>query len=506
MPGSKEKFEQNFPADFICEAIDQTRGWFYTLMAVGTLVFEQSPYRNVLCLGHILAADGRKMSKHLGNILLPIPLMDAHGADALRWFMAADGSPWSARRVGDEALQETVRKVLLTYWNTVSFHALYARANDWTPGEVVPPAINTRHILDRWLVSATNVLVREVTDALENFDTQRTGQLLAAFIDDLSNWYVRRSRRRFWAGDPSALWTLHETLEVLTRLMAPMVPFITERVWQDLIVTTDPSAPESVHLASWPTVEESVVDEQLDEAMAVVRRIVELGRGARAEARVKTRQPLARALISSAALAKLDDDLQAEIRSELNVVALESFSSAGDLVDHSAKANFRSLGKRFAKATPKVAAAIAAADAAQLATDLACGPVSLPVAEVEGGQAVIIAEDVIISERPREGWSVLNEQGETVALDLEITPQLARAGLARDVIRFIQDTRKQAGLDVSDRIELAWDASGELAEAVEEHLGQITDEVLAVSATRAERGADWAVEPDLDLAVQVVKV
>ena len=506
VPGSKEKFEQNFPADFICEAIDQTRGWFYTLMAVGTLVFEQSPYRNVLCLGHILAADGRKMSKHLGNILLPIPLMDAHGADALRWFMAADGSPWSARRVGDEALQETVRKVLLTYWNTVSFHALYARANDWTPGEVVPPAINTRHILDRWLVSATNVLVREVTDALENFDTQRTGQLLAAFIDDLSNWYVRRSRRRFWAGDPSALWTLHETLEVLTRLMAPMVPFITERVWQDLIVTTDPSAPESVHLASWPTVEESVVDEQLDEAMAVVRRIVELGRGARAEARVKTRQPLARALISSAALAKLDDDLQAEIRSELNVVALESFSSAGDLVDHSAKANFRSLGKRFAKATPKVAAAIAAADAAQLATDLACGPVSLPVAEVEGGQAVIIAEDVIISERPREGWSVLNEQGETVALDLEITPQLARAGLARDVIRFIQDTRKQAGLDVSDRIELAWDASGELAEAVEEHLGQITDEVLAVSATRAERGADWAVEPDLDLAVQVVKV
>jgi len=363
-----------------------------------------------------------------------------------------------------------------------------------------------RHILDRWLVSATNVPVREVTDALENFDTQRTGQLLAAFIDDLSNWYVRRSRRRFWAGDPSALWTLHETLEVLTRLMAPMVPFITERVWQDLIVTTDPSAPESVHLASWPTVDESVVDEQLDEAMAVVRRIVELGRGARAEARVKTRQPLARALISSAALAKLDDDLQAEIRSELNVVALESFGSAGDLVDHSAKANFRSLGKRFAKATPKVAAAIAAADAAQLATDLASGPVSLPVAEVEGGQAVITAEDVIISERPREGWSVLNEQGETVALDLEITPQLARAGLARDVIRFIQDTRKQAGLDVSDRIELAWDASGELAEAVEEHLGQITDEVLAVSATHAERGADWAVEPDLDLAVQVVKV
>ncbi|VEI02944.1 Isoleucine--tRNA ligase [Acidipropionibacterium jensenii] len=506
VPGSKEKFLAHFPADFICEAIDQTRGWFYTLMAVGTLVFDQSPYRNVLCLGHILAADGRKMSKHLGNILLPIPLMDKHGADGVRWFMAADGSPWSARRVGDDTIQETVRKVLLTYWNTVSFHALYARANNWSPAGAAAPAVDKRHVLDRWLVSSTNVLVRDVTEALNDFDTQRAGALLQEFIDELSNWYVRRSRRRFWDGDPSALWTLHETLNVLTRLMAPITPFITERVWQDLFVATDPDAPESVHLSSWPTVDESVIDESLDESMDLARRVVELGRGARAEAKVKLRQPLSRALISGSHLARLDESLQAEIRAELNVVRLESFGSSGDLVDHTAKGNFRSLGKRFGKVTPKVAAAIAAVDAGKLAADLAAdGQVTLDVPQAEGGSAVIGPDDVIISERPREGWSVVNEQGETVALDLEITPELARAGLAREAVRFIQDTRKHVGLEVSDRISLSWHAGEKLAEAIRDHAGEIADEVLATSMEEAEAGQDWATESDLGLSIKVVK-
>ena len=486
------------------------------MMAVGTLVFDESSYRNVLCLGHILAEDGRKMSKHLGNILLPIPFMDSHGADALRWFMAADGSPWSARRVGDETIQETVRKVLLTYWNTVSFQALYARANGWSPAmatetdlqrDVDPPAVAERHVLDRWLVSATNVLVRDVTAALNNFDTQRVGNLIAQFVDELSNWYVRRSRRRFWDGDEGALWTLHETLETLTKLMAPMVPFITERVWQDLFVTTNPQGPESVHLASWPVADDSVIDESLSESMDLARRVVELGRGARAEAKAKIRQPLSRALISSAALAKLGEELQAEIRSELNVQALESFTAAGDLVDHCAKGNFRALGKKYAKATPKVAAAITAADPEWLAAELATsGSVELDVPEVEGGRAVVTADDVIVSERPREGWSVVNEQGETVALDLEITPELARAGQAREVIRFIQDSRKKAGLEVSDRISLSWQADGELAEAIAEHLDEIASEVLATTFNRGEADDGWFRDGDLGLAVKIEKV
>ncbi|MDR0782899.1 MAG: isoleucine--tRNA ligase, partial [Propionibacteriaceae bacterium] len=278
--GSEETFQASFPADFICEAIDQTRGWFYSLMAISTLVFEQGSYDNVLCLGHILAEDGRKMSKHLGNILEPMPLLETHGADAVRWFMVAGGSPWASRRVGHASIQETVRKVLLTYWNSVSFQALYAKANHWLPGN--PPPIAERHILDRWLVSRTQSLIVAVTDALEDFDTLKAGNAIQSFVDELSNWYIRRSRRRFWAGNNSALSTLHETLEVVTRLMAPIAPFITERVWQDLFVASGGAAcPDSVHLATWPLASLDQIDADLEESMDLTRRLVELGRSAR---------------------------------------------------------------------------------------------------------------------------------------------------------------------------------------------------------------------------------
>ena len=495
--GSKERFADAYPADFICEAIDQTRGWFYSLMAVGTLVFDASSYRNVLCLGHILAEDGRKMSKHLGNILEPIPLMDEHGADAVRWFMAAGGSPWASRRVGHVTITETVRKVLLTYWNSVAFQALYARTNGWTPSSSSVEA--STHVLDRWLVSVRTALVRETTAALENFDTQRYGALIADFVDDLSNWYVRRSRRRFWEGDPGALQTLHDTLDEVTRLMAPLAPFITERVWQDLVVATDPDAPASVHLASWPLADEARVDTGLNDAMRLTRRLVELGRSARAEARVKTRQPLSRVLVPSGSFAKLDADLRAEIAAELNVQVVESFASAGDLVDYSAKGNFRALGRRFGKDTPKIAAAIAAADAAQLAAELA----SSGTATVAGVQ--VSADEVIVSERPREGWSVVNEQGETVALDLELTPELVRAGLAREVVRLVQETRKASGLEVSDRITLAWAADGEVRDALREHADLVAGEVLATTIVEAEPADDWTTSDDLGLRLAIAK-
>jgi isoleucyl-tRNA synthetase len=498
--GSKEAFAAAYPADFICEAIDQTRGWFYSLMAIGTLVFDKSSYKNVLCLGHILAEDGRKMSKHLGNILEPIPLMDAHGADAVRWFMAAGGSPWASRRVGHGTIQETVRKVLMTYLNTVSFQTLYAGANGWTPGT----GGEGEQVLDRWLVSARNVLTRDVTAALEDFDTQRAGSLLADFVDDLSNWYVRRSRRRFWEGQPGALQTLHDTLSVVTRLMAPLAPFVTERVWQDLFVTTDPNGPASVHLAKWPLVDQAVIAERLDSAMRLTRRLVELGRSARAEAKIKTRQPLSRALVPSAAFAELDAELLAEVKEELNVWAVESFASAGDLVDYSAKGNFRSLGKRFAKQTPLVANAIAATDAAALAAALrSAGTAKVSVPEV--GEVTVSGDEVIISERPREGWSVVNEQGETVALDLELTPELVRAGLARDFIRSVQEARKSSGFEVSDRIEVAWQAGGEVAQALRAHAELIAAEVLAVSIVESETGEGWFKDADLGFSFSVVR-
>lgn len=478
-PQSDVDFAAQYPADFICEAIDQTRGWFYTLMAIGTLVFDQSSYKNVVCLGHILDEDGRKMSKHVGNVLEPIGLMNDHGADAVRWFMLASGSPWQARRVGHTAIADVVRKTLLTYWNTVAFQSLYGRLADWDPTSPAP-AIADRPIIDQWLLSESNRLARDVDAALDQFDTQAAGRLIATFIDDLSNWYVRRSRRRFWDGDPAALATLHEALRTVTLCMAPFTPFITERVWQDLFSVED--APDSVHLASWPLVDESIVDEKLATDMALVRRIVELGRAARATSGVRTRQPLRRALVSAPGWADLSQALRDQVCEELNIQSSDALDSQeAGLVDISMKANFRALGARFGKQTQFVAAAITASDAAQLhATMRSTGSVSLEAGEL--GTVEITADDVVITETPREGWAVASEGGESVALDLTITDELRRAGLAREVVRAIQEARKNAGFEVSDRITLWWSSQdSDVMQMWADHAEEIAGEVLATS-------------------------
>jgi isoleucyl-tRNA synthetase len=472
-----EVAKASYPADFICEAIDQTRGWFYTLMAVGTLVFDESSYRNVLCLGHILAEDGRKMSKHLGNILEPIPLMDDHGADALRWFMLCTGSPWSARRVGHKVLEEIASKVLRTYWSVASFQTLYARANGWSRAQLADHDVQ-RTVLDRWALSEVHALAGEVDAALQEFDTARAGKALAAFIDDLSNWYVRRSRRRFWDGDPAALQTLHECLDVLTRLLAPFVPFVTERVWSALFAGD--GRPDSVHLAPWPVPDPTVIDTELSAQVALVRRLVELGRAARAEANVKTRQPLAQALVSAPGWAGLAEELRREVATELNVQNLTVLGDAAsdELVDVSVKPNFRMLGKRFGPRTKTVAEAITAADGRELAAALAAGAASV---EVDGQPVELSPDEVVVTETPRSGWAVASAGAETVALDLELTHELRLAGLARDIVRMIQEARKNAGLDVTDRIELWWLVGGAPApaEALRAHADQLRAEVLA---------------------------
>ncbi|MDT0276890.1 isoleucine--tRNA ligase [Blastococcus sp. DSM 46792] len=486
---NQEQFEAAYPAQFICEGIDQTRGWFYTLMAVGTLVFEQSSYENVLCLGLLLAEDGRKMSKHLGNTLEPIPLMDRHSADAVRWFMLASGSPWSARRIGHETLSEVVRKVLLTYWNTASFFTLYAEANGWDPATTPGPARADRPLLDRWALARLAAVAEGVTDAMEDFDTQGAGRLLAGFVDDMSNWYVRRSRRRFWEGDPAALATLHEVLDGLTRLMAPFVPFVTEEVWSRAVVPglVGPAADravDSVHLAAWPTADEDARDDALVAQVDLVRRLVELGRSARTSAKVRTRQPLARALVAAPAWSALPRDLVTEVADELNVAELVALSAVGgDLVDVSVKVDFRAVGRRLGKQVQAVAKAVAAADAAGLVADYRAGSATV---EVDGAAVALEDGDLIITETPREGWTVASGGGLTVALDLTLTPELERAGLVREVVRLVQEARKSGGLEVSDRIELSWTAEGAVAQAVEEHAEQLAAEVLAV---RVQAGA-----------------
>jgi isoleucyl-tRNA synthetase len=493
--GSVEKFKASYPADFICEAIDQTRGWFYTLMTIGTLVFDKSSYKTVLCLGHILDKDGRKMSKHLGNVLEPMALMDQHGADAVRWYMLAAGSPWAARRVGHDSINEVVRKTLLTYWNTVSFHALYANASNFELSQT--PALSERPLMDRWIISELNLLVKEVDAALEDFDSQIAGRALARFIDDLSNWYVRRSRRRFWDGDVAALGTLHECLVTLTQLLAPLVPFITEQVWQELIIPADSKQPASVHLSNWPAVNASAIDTELAAQVALTRRIVELGRATRAESGIKIRQPLGRALIAASGWATLPEAMREQIADELNVQTLQDIATAdGDLVDISVKANFKSLGAKFGGAVQEIAKAIAATDATVLVKTLrSTGTTTV-------GTWQIALDDLVVTEVPKSGWSVSSHDGESVALDLELTPALIEAGNVREVIRFIQERRKSDGLDISDRINVTWNATDEMAAAIESDLGHISDEVLALSMTR-DAGL---VIKDTEIGVEVVLV
>ena len=311
---NEAEFRAAYPAQFICEAIDQTRGWFYSLMAVGTLVFGRSAYENVVCLGLITDEPGRKMSKHLGNVIEPMGLMDRWGADALRWFFLVSGSPWVARKISEPVLEEIVRKVLLTYWNTASFLVLYASAAAagpgaaWHPGRVAeaPPAAD-RPLLDRWVLAELHTLIGEVTAAMEAFDAAAAGRRIAAFIDDLSNWYVRRSRRRFWAGPGSAdglaaFATLYECVHTLLLLMAPLTPFLADYLWD---VLRPPGAPDSVHLAAWPQADPGLLDPALTGQMALARRLTELGRSARASAGIRTRQPLGRALTGAASFAAL---------------------------------------------------------------------------------------------------------------------------------------------------------------------------------------------------------
>ena len=478
--GSVEKFNAAYPADFICEAIDQTRGWFYTLMTIGTLVFDKSSYKTVLCLGHILDKDGRKMSKHLGNVLEPMPLMNQHGADAVRWYMLAAGSPWSARRVGHDAISDVVRKTLLTYWNTISFFTLYANAADFEVSKVSADLT----LMDKWILSELNKLIVGVDQALENFDSQEAGQLLAAFIDDLSNWYVRRSRRRFWDGDEVALNTLYFCLKNLTLLLAPMVPFIAEHVWQSLIKVAEADQVESVHLADFPVANEKIIDENLSTSVALSRRLVELGRSARAESGVKIRQPLSRALVSAPGWAKISEEIKTHIAEELNILKLDGIHVAeADLVDVSVKANFRTLGTKFGADVQIIAKAITSANHTEMVKHLRENKsFKLSVDLTNGSKsAEIDIDDLVVTETPRTGWSVASHAGESLALDLALTPELIQSGLVREVIRAIQEERKKIGLDVSDRISVNWNAPDQVASAITSAVAEISAEVLATN-------------------------
>jgi isoleucyl-tRNA synthetase len=453
-PGSAERLV--YPADFICEAIDQTRGWFYSLLAVNTLVRGSTPYRHVLCLGHIVDADGRKMSKSLGNVIDPWEIVDSRGADPLRWWMFSQGSPWTPTRVSFDAIDATTRDTLLTVWNTWYFFGTYAALNQFDPEDAAIPAAEARPPLDRWMRSRLAATVELVTTALDGYEPFPAATALAELTDDTSNWFVRRSRRRFWRTDPdadpvdalSAQATLHEVLVTLSRLLAPFCPFLADRMWCEL---TDAADDDSVHLAEWPTADSDARDPALEAGMALARRLSSLGRAARAEAGVKVRQPLARALVYlPAGSASPPPGI---VEDELNVDAVEVATELGHVLSYELVPNYRVLGPRLGGRVQQLRSALRTVDAAAAAADLVAGrPV---VVDLGDGTVELAADEVELRVQAQPGFAVSRDGAEVVALDLTLDDDLRRRGLAREVVRHVQDLRKAAGLDVSDWIRVS---------------------------------------------------
>jgi isoleucyl-tRNA synthetase len=495
-----ERFEERFPADFISEAIDQTRGWFYTLMAEGVLHFDSICYRNCVCLGLIVDEQGRKMSKSLGNSLDPFEVLDRHGADALRWYLLTNGSPWSSRRVGLGILDEVVRQFLLPLWNVYAFFVTYANASGFEPDAADVPAPD-RPPLDRWILSRLDRTVQAVREGLDAYDATGAGRRISVLLEDLSTWYVRRARRRFWdpggsGGEDSraAFLTLHECLLTLAQLLAPFTPFVAEELWRNLAAGRN-GAPDSVHLSDFPVERTDRRDPELDSAMDIARAAVELGRRVRTEAKVRVRQPLLEAVVSVPADHEALRPLLDLVAGELNVKAVVFAESAEDLGTWRAKPNYRALGPTLGPRVKEVAARLEADDGS-LATSLAHGEsVRIPT---DAGEVLLGPGDVELVQETQAGWGVASDGGITVALELEVTPDLHREGLARELVRVAQDTRKAAGLAVGDRIELGLSTQGEMAEAIAAHRDEIASETLAVRLDSAEI-ADAAHRQEADI-------
>ena len=472
---NQDTFEQNFPADYICEALDQTRGWFYSLLAVSTLLFGRSSYETCLCLGLILDPEGQKMSKSKGNVVVPWEVLDAHGADAFRWYYFTSKQPWDGYRFSLETVGESVRQFLKPLWNTYSFFVLYANVNGVDPS--ADPG--TRTELDRWIESRLAATTERVIERMEDYDTTFAGRAIAEFVDDMSNWYVRLSRRRFWDGDASAFAVLHRCLTTVAKLLAPLTPFVSDAIYENL----DGSEP-SVHLCDFP--EPGERDEQLEEDMRVVRDAVELGRAARAHAKLKVRQPLREAVVVAAGREReAIERLQGLLADELNVKAIRYVSEADELGHFELKPNYRALGPRFGKQMPQVAAAIASLDPVRLRDGGRAG------ISVDGKEHALGPEDVQVVLQPLDGYQVERSGTHAVALNLELDGSLRREGLAREVVHAVQAARKNAGLEVEDRIELTLGGDEELLAATRDHEDYVAGETLATSVVYdgAEAGA-----------------
>jgi isoleucyl-tRNA synthetase len=440
-----------------------------------------------VCLAHIVDRDGQKMSKTQGNVIDPWTILDTRGADALRWYFFSAGSPWTSRRVFPEGIDESIRHFILTLWNTYSFFVTYANLDGWEPKGSPVEVAGDAHVLDRWVRSRLHSTVRDVTEALEGFDALRGAQALETFVDDLSNWYVRRSRARFWkSADARAHATLHEALEVVTRLLAPFCPFLADEIHANLGRSS-----ESVHLQDWPEADPALIDPALDADMEAARRLVTLGRAARTEAALKVRQPLRRAVVVIPGGAELSEAVVAEVADELNVKEVEAVSDLEGLLDFTVVPNFRAMGPKVGKLMPAVKAALLAADGAEVKRALeTAGSYALTL---DGSDAVVLTgDDVEVRAAAHQELALAQEGAYAVALDTTLDDDLRLEGLARELVRALNDLRKTQGLELSDRVAVHLRAPGQVAEAARRHGDWIATEVLAVEWKVDDHDADVA--------------
>ena len=474
---NEDMFKNNFPAGFISEAVDQTRGWFYTLMAIGTVLFNKSPFENCIVLGHVLDEHGQKMSKSKKNGVDPMVLLDSVGADATRWHFYTCSSPWLPTRLGIKNVQETQRGFLSTLWNVYSFYVLYAEIDQFNPLQYA--SFKTENIMDKWIISKLNTLVKEVDDKLAHYDITSAALQIEGFTDELSNWYVRRNRERFWSENLTddkigAYVTLYKVLTTLIKVAAPFVPFMTDEIYQNLVVGLDKNAPESVHLCLWPEVDKNAINKELEKEMDLAYKIVKLGRSARNSANIKNRQPLSEMLISIDTLPKYYEDI---VKEELNVKKVELGAEMSQYVDFEIKPNLPVLGKEYGKLIPQIRAKLAEMNQMDLATKVKNG--KSEYIEIGDTQIELTADNLLVTMQGKEGFAFSGEGEIGVILETTITPELRKEGYVREVLSKVQNMRKDKGFEVLDNINLYVAGSEELEAVIKENEELIKHDTLA---------------------------
>lgn len=482
---NQDLFEKNFPADFISEAIDQTRGWFYVLLAISSVLFEKAPFKNCIVLGHVNDKDGIKMSKHKGNVVDPWSVLDKQGADAVRWYFYTSSAPWLPSRFAPEIVSEVQRKFLGTLWNTYAFFVLYAEIDKYDPS-LYDIANVKLSVMDRWILSELNTLIDFVDKGLDKYNITDTSRAIEKFTDNLSNWYVRRCRERFWGSDMSedkiaAYTTLYTALTTLAKLAAPFVPFITEQIYGNLVLPFFKNVPVSVHLTSFPVCDKAYIDTQLGETMDRVINIVSLGRTARNACAIKNRQPLSELLIRADKFDSLPEEYLDILKEELNVKKVAFISDSSGFASYEIKPQLRTLGPKYGPLIGKIREYLAQCDSSALVNAVRKG--ETVTVSIDNTLVAFKEEDLLISDKNKEGYQTVSEKGITVILNTELSQELIQEGLMRELVSKIQTMRKESGFNVTDHIVVTYSCGEKLAEVIEKYKSEIMQDTLADSIT-----------------------